>query len=463
MVTMNSIMAPIEQAIAAAFVADRLSIHLVGGVQGPHTLTFGVKLYQPTKGNVAKALALSGAIESTTSLSPVRLYSERGLIFVEVPSPKPVIVDGTTLQGEDLAVPVGLSARRGIVGIDFINSPHVLLVGPTNRGKTTAARGIAYHLIKQNDAGAVQFIVSTFKPRDWRGFDQLRSVLAVITDPAESLAMIAWLRSEMYRRVKNEIDTPHLFIMLDDLLNLLMIDGKTTAGMLGEIASLGRGAGIHLIIGTQRSGESGAGSSIVSGNITTRLIFGTASAQDAAMFSGRGESGAEKLGRYPGDALLVNEGGSKRVAVAYVTLDDLMKLPMREGGVRVDRPWNGCNEQGVTSHSRYAPVTPDRYTQFTPENDDFNGCNVTPETEGFSGYNGSGTPFDPRNVTVVGRLPDAPPNAAECAYLRQLYLALGSKRAVLKAAYGGVVSESGNTPKTKRWLDQALGVDSDEQ
>ena len=287
---MNSIMAQTEQAIAAAFVADKLSVHLVGGVQGPHTLTFGVKLYQPTKGNVAKALSLAGAVEAMTSLSPVRLYTESGVIFVEVPSPAPVIVDGTKLRGEGLAVPIGMSSRRAVVGIDFAQSPHLLLVGPTGQGKTTGARGIAYHLIKQDDAGAVRFIVSTFKPRDWKAFATLRATMAVLTDPAESMAMVAWLRDEMYKRTKAEVDTPHLFVFLDDLLNLLTFAGKECAVMLGEIASLGRGAGIHLVIGTQRSGESGAGSSIVAGNITTRLIFGTASAQDAAMFSGRGES-----------------------------------------------------------------------------------------------------------------------------------------------------------------------------
>jgi DNA polymerase III delta prime subunit len=455
---MHSIMAQTEQAIAAAFVADKLSVHLVGGVQGPHTLTFGVKLYQPTKGNVAKALSLAGAVEAMTSLSPVRLYTERGVIFVEVPSPAPVIVDGTKLRGEGLAVPIGMSSRRAVVGIDFAQSPHLLLVGPTGQGKTTGARGIAYHLLKQDDAGAVRFIVSTFKPRDWKAFATLRATLAVLTDPVESMAMVAWLRDEMYKRTKAEVDTPHLFVFLDDLLNLLTFAGKECAVMLGEIASLGRGAGIHLVIGTQRSGESGAGSSIVAGNITTRLIFGTASAQDAAMFSGRGESGAEKLGRYKGDALLVSEGSQKRVAVAMVGDADLLTLPMREDSVRVERPWN---DQRGTNADRSINGAVDRATSFTPENDDFEGWNVPADQDGFSSYKGSETPFDPRNVPLATRLPDAPPTEAEREYLRQLYVGLGSKRAVLKAAWGGVVNESGKTPKTQKWLDEALGVDDE--
>jgi len=53
-------------------------------------------------------------------------------------------------------------------------------------------------------------------------------------------------------------------------------------------------------------------------------------------------------------------------------------------------------------------------------------------------------------------LPDRPPNTQERQQLRRLYEQTGSKRATLKAAYGGVVNETGYTPKTRRWLDEAL-------
>lgn len=48
-------MALMEQAIAAAFVNDGLPVHLLSGIQGPHTLTFALRLYQPTRANLAKA------------------------------------------------------------------------------------------------------------------------------------------------------------------------------------------------------------------------------------------------------------------------------------------------------------------------------------------------------------------------------------------------------------------------
>jgi hypothetical protein len=55
------------------------------------------------------------------------------------------------------------------------------------------------------------------------------------------------------------------------------------------------------------------------------------------------------------------------------------------------------------------------------------------------------------------KLPNRPPNRIGNAYLRELYQELGSKNAVLKAAWGGVVNDSGKTPKTLEWLNNALG------
>lgn len=454
---MQAFMQTIERAIASAFVNDKLSIHLLGGIQGPHTLTFGVKLYQPTKANVAKALALGPAIEACTGVSPVRVYSEQGAVLVEVPSPSPVIIDGTKYKGDGLAVPLGMTGRRAIVGVDFDKDPHLVLVGPTKRGKTVAQRNVAYHLARQNRPSAVRFIFSTFKAWDFEAFGSLAHTMDVISDPAETETMIHWLTATMYSRLKTRTETPHLFLFLDDLVNLLsQVD---VAGELGELASLGRGVGIHLIIGTQRLNEKGGGSSIVTGNIPTRLIFGTASAQDAAAFSGRGESGAEKLGRYKGDALLIDDGSVTRLAVALITDQALAKLPQNSTPVRPWQQkiqWNGANGTGAR---RSAIVPLDRSTHFTPENGQNNGWNVPPDQGGQSGLEVENTPFAPRNVPQPTRLPDAPPTADEQQYLRQLYSQLGSKRAVLKAAWGGIVNEDGKTPKTQKWLDEALAED----
>jgi DNA segregation ATPase FtsK/SpoIIIE-like protein len=414
-------MALTERAIASAFVSHGLYVHLCGSVQGAHTLIFGLCLYEPTQKNITKALGLSAALEAAIADSPVRIYTDRGVILVETPSPMPVTVDGARLKGQGFAVPLGMTSRQSIAGIDLALNPHLLLVGPTNRGKTTAARLVAYHLARQNPPRHARFIVSTFKPKDWQAFSGLAHTFAIITDPAESAQMARYLVEVMLSRTKSGQDAPHIFVFLDDLLNLLGVADVDEE--LAQLASLGRAAGIHLIIGTQRLGERGAAGGMVTGNIPARLVFGTADAQDAALFTGRGGSGAEKLGRYAGDALLITDGGTQRVAVGYVSDNQL-------SGLRKDtdewRPWQ--------SHSATSQSIPVR------------------SEEGGSAHEGA----ENTSLGCTSTLPNRPPTEEERQHLRRLYEEVGSKNEVLRRAWGGVVNAEGKTPKTKRWLDEAL-------
>ena len=158
----------------------------------------------------------------------------------------------------------------------------------------------------------------------------------------------------MHQRTQSGQESPHLFVFLDDLLNLLGV--TAVDGQLAQLASLGRGAGIHLIVGTQRLGEKGAAGSLVTGNIPTRLVFGTADAQDAALFTGRGGSGAEKLGRYPGDALLVTDGGTQRLAVGYITDAHLTNLPQQPDSWRPWRNRTGTTQQHTTEKESSVPL-----------------------------------------------------------------------------------------------------------
>lgn len=433
----------LERAIAGAFVNNGLYVHLCGTIQGPHTLTFGLRLYEPTQRNLNKALGLAGAIETAISDSPVRVYMDRGVILIETPSPMPASVDGRRLKGQGLAIPLGLTSRQTVSGVDLQANPHLLLVGPTNRGKTTAARLLAYHLAKQNSVRQARFIVSTFKPKDWHAFANLAHTFAVITDPQESAQMIRYLVDVMHRRTQSGQENPHLFVFLDDLLNLLGV--TTVDDQLAQLASLGRGAGIHLIVGTQRLGEKGAAGSLVTGNIPTRLVFGTADAQDAALFTGRGGSGAEKLGRYPGDALLVTDGSTQRIAVGYIQDAHLQRLRQQADSWR---PWR---TRTGTSQGDHAP-TNDSIPMPT------SGTRPVPGWPERGVQRPTATPQTPltRTGTVVPKLPDCEPDDAARRYLRRLYEETGSKNQALLQAWGGVVNTSGKTPKTKRWLDEAL-------
>lgn len=414
-----------EQQIGAAFVGDGLYCHMAGAWQGPHTLTFALRLYEPRQANINRALKLAGAIEARIGASPVRVYSDTGVIFCEIPSPWPVTVGGPTLHGQRLAVPLGVTPRKTIAGLDFATRPHLLAVGPTRRGKTTALRALAFHLARQNPLGRLGLVAITFKPVDWQAFGALAACWAVITDPAEAAQALTWARDAMHERARRQVRLPDLFLFVDDLANLLAVC-PDVAQTLAELASLGGGCGLHLVIGTQRLGEKGAGDALVTSNIPDRLVFGTASASDAAFYTGRGQTGAEKLGAHIGDALLVTDGGAQRLAVGYVSDTDLAGLKQGAGAVR---PWlRGGALAGV------------------------------PVQAGAQGGNGAqnGGQAGSTPVQTVQELPAGlltrPPTAEDAAALRALYAQTKrNKNAVFREV---------NVPKNPlraEWLKQALG------
>lgn len=400
------------QAIARMFEREGMLAMVTGVKQGPHTLTFAVQFAEPTKATLSKALTLAPAVEAAIYDEPVRLELRRGLLMVQTPSPAPVKVDGTRMRGKGLAVPLGVTALRSVRGVDFATEPHLLIVAPSGRGKTTTARCMAYHLARQNTPDRVRFIVSTFKPRDWQAFAALPHTQAVIVSPAESAAMLRWLLGEVNRRSRTGEDTPHIFMVLDDLLNLLAVEEVTDE--LAQIASLGRAAGVHLVIGTQRLGKRGAGDAAVTGNITTRIVLGTASAADAAQFTGRGKSGAEQLGKYPGDALLVQDGASVRLAIGYVPDNALAGL---SGGAPVEsvRPWSASVRTGAPVHAiAYSGAV---YAE--NDNDD------------------TGAPVqDDEAPAVTFPLPKRTPTDAERAAIAEVYGREGSLNRTVQIVYG---------------------------
>lgn len=407
-----------EQRIGAAFVADGLYCHQCGAWQGPHTFTFALRLYEPRQANLAKALRLAGALEAAVGASPVRVYSDAGVIFAEIPSPWPVTVAGPQLRGLKLAVPIGLTPRKTIAGVDFATAPHLLAVGPTARGKSTAMRGIAFHLARQNPAGRVALLALTFKPADWLAIGNLVNGWAVVSDPSEAARALAWLRDKMTARAKAGQSWPAIFAFVDDLANLLGAAPECGQPLL-ELASMGRAAGVHLVIGTQRLGAKGAGDALIAANIPDRLIFGTASASDAAFYTGRAATGAEKLGAYIGDALLVSDGGAQRLAVGYVSDADLQALRQSPATLR---PWQGS---ALAQDPPQGAVTGEK-----------------------GGLNGGALV---RVVQPAGLL-NRPPTAEDAAALRGLYAQLGSKNKVYEAA---------GVPKNALravWLSQALEV-----
>jgi S-DNA-T family DNA segregation ATPase FtsK/SpoIIIE len=145
----------------------------------------------------------------------------------------------------------------------------------------------------------------------------------VIVEPEEVTEALRGLNREMIRRYKmmegmavrnievynerNEEKMPFLVLIVDELADLMMVSGFEVEQNLVRLAQLGRAAGIHLLLATQRP----------SVNVVTGLLKANIPARCAFAVSGQVDSrvildsvGAEKL-MGKGDALILHKESIK--------------------------------------------------------------------------------------------------------------------------------------------------------
>ena len=132
----------------------------------------------------------------------------------------------------------------------------------------------------------------------------------IITSAGEAVGTLASINAAMdkryktmaKRRTKSGTDTgfPRMVIVIDELADLMLTSKKAVEESIIRIAQLGRAAGIHLIVATQKPVVSVV-TGLIQGNIPCKLALQTASTGDSVRILGH--KGAESLlGR--GDAWL---------------------------------------------------------------------------------------------------------------------------------------------------------------
>jgi hypothetical protein len=419
-VVVRRVMAEMEMSLNMVVTAENLQGSWLEGWQGPTFLTFRFRLWQPTGAGLARALRLARACEMALTCAPVRIYQESGILHVEVPSPWPVTLAADLLAGRGLHVPLGVSGRSSVaglevVGYDFQTDPHLALLGATGSGKTTGLYAILYQLARQNPAGRVRFVICALaaKAAGWQTIASLSHCQALITSGPEMHQALRWFSDLARTRAGRQ---PAYFLVVDDLLAIL--DQVDISDQLRVIASLGREPGIHLLLASQQGGKAGVADTAA--NLRGRLVFAAADARQAALAAGRGGTGAERLGLTPGDALLILGERQRRLLVAAVPSAAWASLPHQ---TLEQRPWRPASSPAASTASTGAAPS------------------VLPAPP---------APVIPASTPVLARLSPRPPDEAALAELRRRYALFGTKNRTLISAYGS------KNVRYLAWLNQAL-------
>ena len=313
------------------------------------TLEQGVKLSKIT--NLADDIALAlGA--SGVRIAPIP--NKISVVGIEVPNRAvtPVrirdVVESRTFteHKSPVAFAVGKDIGGSCIVGDIGKLPHVLIAGTTGSGKSVCTNSLIVSILYKSTPEEVRFIMVDPKMVELAPYNGIPHLLIpVVTDPKKAAGALQWAVYEMMKRYKMfsergvkdlagfnalcESDPelkklPTVVVVIDELADLMLVAAKEVEESICRVAQMGRAAGMHLVIATQRP-SSDVITGLMKANIPSRIAFAVASSLESRIILDT--TGAEKLvGK--GDMLYFPLGNQKptRVQGCFITPEEIERV-----------------------------------------------------------------------------------------------------------------------------------------
>ena len=183
-----------------------------------------------------------------------------------------------------LSAALGLSEDGSTIFHDFSspNTPHLLVVGGHDAGKTVMLRSIAASLAIHNRQSAIQLAaispVVADKERQlaqaaaWYPLNYLPHMLCdVAVRHSEIIELLAFLDQEVGYREEHSFAMPRLIVLIDQADVLLTRGGPKCAEPIVKMVEKGEHVGIHLVLSTSAIDSTTFGTEMIK-KMATRLI-----------------------------------------------------------------------------------------------------------------------------------------------------------------------------------------------
>ncbi len=183
---------------------------------------------------------------------------------------------------------------------DLAKMPHLLIAGATGSGKSVMVNALITSLLCNATPDEVRLILIDLKRVELSAYNGLPHLMVpVITEPERAKAALKWVVSEMenrYRRFAgansrnitgfNETRADpvdrmsYLVIIVDELADLMMREGRDVEDPIVRLAQKARATGIHLVLATQRPSVNVV-TGLIKANFPSRIAFAMASQIDS--------------------------------------------------------------------------------------------------------------------------------------------------------------------------------------
>jgi S-DNA-T family DNA segregation ATPase FtsK/SpoIIIE len=334
----------------------------------------GIKVAQIV--NLADDLSMALRAATVRILAPV---PGEAVVGIEVPNRKrEKVYLREILEAEEfskaqsqLTIALGKDIAGRPLAADLATMPHLLIAGATGTGKSVSIHTMIASILFNATADDVRFILIDPKMLELSVYEGIPHLLVpVVVDPEKAAAALLWATKEMesrYRMMRdlgvrnidgynrtigqsgelvelkrgtlaensNEgeewIDTPvkyrklpKIVIVIDELADLLLSEGKNVERDITRLAQKARAAGIHLILATQRPSVDVI-TGLIKANLPARISLQVTSRVDSRTILD--SIGAERL-LGAGDMLFMPPGTAKlrRLHGPFVSETEIRKV-----------------------------------------------------------------------------------------------------------------------------------------
>jgi S-DNA-T family DNA segregation ATPase FtsK/SpoIIIE len=357
--------------IAAAIKSKFEEFNVTGSVvqinPGPVVTTFEFKPEAGVKYSRITALAEDLCLGLQAESILIERIPGKPTVGLEVPNTRrEVIALRQVLESDEfqqsnsrLTISMGKDINGRIKTASLDAMPHVLIAGSTGSGKSVMINSLVMSVLYKSTPDEVRMIMVDPKRVELGMYEGIPHLLTpVITDPRKATNALKNAVLEMERRLRllaehgarnieqfnkkvrklqeqprnlfEEGDTaseelrplPFILILIDELADLMMLEGRNVEESVTRLAQMARAVGMHLVLATQRPSVDVI-TGLIKANFPARISFRVATRVDSRTILD--VMGAEHLlGK--GDMLFLPPGSSRltRVHGAFVTESEIM-------------------------------------------------------------------------------------------------------------------------------------------
>ena len=332
-----------------------IEANIINTVRGPSVTRYELELDQGVRLNKLTNLADDIALAlGATGVRIAPIPDKISVVGIEVPnkvvspvSAHAVIGSGNfTGSRSKVSFAVGKDISGQCVIGDIAKLPHLLIAGTTGSGKSVCTNSIITSLLYKATPEEVRLIMVDPKMVElgiYNGIPHL--LIPVVTDPKKAAGALQWAVTEMMKRYRtfSEVGVrkleeynslaaktegmekmPSIVVLIDELADLMLVAAKEVEESICRVAQMGRAAGMHLVIATQRP-SADVITGLMKANIPSRIAFAVASAMESRIILDT--MGAEKLvGK--GDMLFAPLGSGKptRVQGCFISDEEVARV-----------------------------------------------------------------------------------------------------------------------------------------